>query len=294
MSRNLNKEITDKILAALESGVIPWRKPWHEYGSGVMPRNAITGRAYSGANVFTLWMARDELKYATARYLTYKQAQEAGGNVRKGEKGHPIIYVGSIEKESDNGEKFRAMFLKSFTVFNLAQCDGLESLDDTTPPAINPQDRIQLAEEFLAATGAHITHGEARAYFSTKQDRINLPIFESFTGAAEYYSTAFHELTHWTGHESRLDRTFGKRFADAAYSVEELTAELGAAFLCAEFGFDNETLENSAAYIATWSKALKSNERIFIAAAAAASRAHEYLRDVANACPSESWPIAAE
>lgn len=293
-ARNIHKEITDRILSALAAGVVPWRKPWHEYGSGAMPRNAITGRAYSGANVPLLWMARDDAGYPSARFLTYKQAQEAGGNVRKGEKGHPIIFVGAIEKERDNGEKERIAFLKSFTVFNLAQCDGLESLDDTTPPAINPDERDGLAEAFLRASGATITHGEARAYFSTKQDRINLPLFEAFTSSAEYYSTAFHELTHWTGHEGRLNRTFGKRFGDQAYSAEELTAELGSAFLCAEFGFDNATIENQAAYIGHWREALEKNERIFVAAAAAASKAHEYLRDLANAAPADEWPIAAE
>jgi antirestriction protein ArdC len=259
-----------------------------------MPRNAITGRAYSGVNVPLLWMARDESAYPTSRWLTFKQALDAGGNVRKGEKGNLVIYVGAIEKDTDAGEKERIAFLKSFTVFNLAQCDGLEALDDTTPPAINPGERNQLAESFLKSSGANITHGEARAYFSNKQDRINLPLFESFTGSAEYYSTAFHELTHWTGHESRLNRTFGKRFGDNAYSAEELVAELGSAFLCAEFGFDNETLDNSAAYIDHWRGVLQANERLFTAAAAAASKAHEYLRDLANAAPAEEWLIAAE
>lgn len=294
MARNLHAEITDRILSALDRGVIPWRKPWHSYGSGAMPRNAISGRAYSGVNVPLLWMAKDESAFPTSRWLTYKQAQEAGGNVRKGEKGNLIIYVGSIEKETEQGEKARIAFLKSFTVFNLAQCDGLEALDDTTPPAINPGERDQLAEAFLNASGAHITHGEARAYFSNKQDRINLPLFEAFTGSAEYYSTAFHELTHWTGHESRLNRTFGKRFADHAYSAEELVAELGSAFLCAEFGYDNETLENSAAYIDHWRGVIKSNERVFVAAAAAASKAHEYLRELALNAPAEELLLAAE
>ena len=294
MARNLHKEITDRILSALDRGVIPWRKPWHDYGSGAMPRNAISGRAYSGVNVPLLWIARDEAGYNTSRWLTYKQAEEAGGNVRKGEKGNLVVYVGAMEKENDEGKKEKIAFLKSFTVFNLSQCDGLDHLDDTTPPAINPGERNVMAESFLVASGAHITHGEARAYFSTKQDRINLPLFESFTGSAEYYSTAFHELTHWTGHESRLNRTFGKRFGDASYSAEELVAELGSAFLCAEFGFDNETLDNSAAYIGHWRDVLKANDRLFAAAAAAASKATDYLRDLALQAPADGFLLAAE
>lgn len=294
MARNLHAEITERILSALEAGVVPWRKPWHEYGSGAMPRNAITGRAYSGVNVPLLWMARDEAKYSTSRWLTYKQALEAGGNVRKGEKGSPVVYVGAMEKEKDDGDKEKIVFLKSFTVFNIQQCDGLEALDDTTPPAINPGERDGLAEAFLTASGANITHGEARAYFASKQDRINLPLFESFTGSAEYYSTAFHELTHWTGHESRLNRTFGKRFGDASYSAEELVAELGSAFLCAEFGYDNETLDNSAAYIGHWRDVLKANDRLFAAAAAAASKAHDYLRGLTLEAPAEGFLMAAE
>lgn len=294
MARNLHAEVTDRILSALDKGVVPWRKPWHEYGSGAMPRNAISGRAYSGVNVPLLWIARDEAHYPTSRWLTYKQAQEAGGNVRKGEKGATVVYVGTMEKEKDNGDKERIAFLKSFTVFNLSQCDGLDALDDTTPPAINPGERDAMAEAFLRATGATITHGEARAYFSTKQDRINLPLFEAFTGSAEYYATAFHELTHWTGHDCRLKRDMGKRFGDASYSAEELVAELGSAFLCAEFGFDNDTLDNSAAYIDHWRGVLKANERIFAACAAAASKAHEYLRDLANEAPAEGLLLAAE
>jgi antirestriction protein ArdC len=135
-----------------------------------------------------------------------------------------------------------------------------------------------LVDEFIRTTGAVVRHGESRAYYAAKGDFINLPLFEAFTGTENYYATAFHELTHWTGAKRRLDRDFGRRFGDQAYSVEELVAELGAAFLCCEFGFDNTTLDNTVAYINYWRSFLKNNEKAFVTAASAASRATEYLR----------------
>lgn len=279
--RNLHAEITNRIVALLDAGTIPWRKPWSDYntGFGAMPRNAVTRRAYSGANVVLLWATAQEQGYESPRWLTYKQATEAGGNVRKGEKSTTVIYTSAFEKEDDNGQAKRIAFLKAFNVFNIAQCDGLEALqEERAPRIINPHGRDELAEAFIASTGATVRHGEARAYYTTAGDYINLPMFEAFKSAPEYYSTAFHELTHWTGHETRLAREFGKRFGDHSYAAEELVAELGSAFVCAEFGFDNDTMDNSAAYIASWKKRLTENERLFVAAASHASKAVEYMR----------------
>ena len=169
-------------------------------------------------------------------------------------------------------------FLKSYAVFNLAQCDGLDHLADAAPKVINPDQRDELTEEFIRSTGVRVTHGESRAYFSSRDDRVNLPLFEAFRSAEDYYATAFHELTHATGAQHRLNRTFGKRFGDVAYSAEELVAELGSAFLCAEFGYDNQTIENSAAYIDHWRRFLTEHERAFVTAASGASKAVDYLR----------------
>jgi len=284
MSRNLQAEITAKILEHLERGVVPWRKPWKDYGAGAMPRNAISNRAYSGANVVLLWMDAEAKGYACPKWLTFKQALEAGGHVRKGEKSAQIVYVGSITKEDDQtGELRKVPFLKSYSVFKLAQCDGLDHLIEAAPGIVNPDRRNELAEEFVLSTGVCVTHGESRAYYSSRDDRINLPPFEAFSGAEEYYSTAFHELTHWTGAAARLNRNFSKRFGDQAYSAEELVAELGSAFLCAEFGFDNATIENHAAYIDHWRRFLSENDRAFVTAASAASKAVDYLRGTALA-----------
>lgn len=279
---NIQKEITDRILAKLDAGVVPWRKPWKAYGAGNMPRNAITNRPYSGVNVVLLWIEAAEKGYTSPLFLTYKQATEAGGNVRKGETSSHIIFVGKvIKKDEDTGKERAIPFLKGYNVFNIAQCDGLDHLASTESKVINPGERDAIADAFMTSTGADIRHGESSAYYASKHDYINLPMFEAFTGPAEYYATAFHELTHWTGHEARLNRTFGKRFGDATYSAEELVAELGSAFLCAEFGYDNSTLDNSAAYIDHWRKFLTDHEGAFVEAAAKASRATEFMRGLA-------------
>lgn len=279
---NIYQEVTEKILAKLAQGVVPWRKPWKTYGSGAMPRNAVSNRPYSGANTVLLWMAAEECGYASPKWITFKGALAEGGNVRRGEKGTRVMFwspfrkTGGSTTEADDVRT--GMIMRSYTVFNIAQCEGVDHLIDGAPKVINPDERDALAEEFVRTTGADVRHGESRAYYASRGDYVNLPAFEAFVGAEEYYSTAFHELTHWTGAEHRLNRTFGKRFGDAAYSAEELVAELGSAFLCAEFGFDNATLDNSAAYLEHWQSFLKSNDRAFIAAASAASKATEFLR----------------
>lgn len=285
MSRNLQAEISVRILAHLKSGVIPWRKPWSgKAGAGGMPRNAVTGRAYSGCNVVLLWMTADECGYAESKWLTFQQAISAGGSVRKGEKGTTVIYVSTFEREdAASGKMARIPFLKAFTVFNIAQCDGLD-LGAPAPIAIKSEhERDELTEAFLLATGAKFTFGESRAYYRPASDSINIPHLSTFESSQAYYSVNFHELTHWTGAESRLNRTFGKRFGDVAYSAEELVAELGAAFLCAEFGYDNDVIENQSAYIAHWIKLLENHEAMFTAAASGASKAVEYMRGVALA-----------
>ncbi len=284
MARNLHSEITAKILEALRAGALPWRQQWTSKGAGQMPRNAVTNRAYSGVNVVLLWQTAQERCYLSPKWLTFKQAIDAGGNVRKGEKGTTVVFVSTIDREDEEtGKRIKIPFLKAYTVFNVAQCDGLQ-LDAPAPVAIRNEDqRDELADAFMASTGARITHGEARAYYRPIEDRVNLPPFETFESASAYYCTAFHELTHWTGAAQRLDRVKGKRYGDREYSFEELVAELGAAFCCAEFGFDNAELANSAAYIEGFIKLLEDHDRAFIAAASAASKAVEYMRGLALA-----------
>ena len=286
--RNLHKEITDRIIARLRNGVVPWRQPWSGKGFGVMPRNASTQRAYSGANVLLLWSRAQESGFTAPLWLTFKQALELGGNVRKGEKGETVIYVSKVIRTDDaTGERRAIPFLKAYTVFNVAQCDNLPAkvtLGEAVKAA-NPGERHELAEAFIQATGAELRHGEARAYYSPAGDFVNMPAFETFKSASLYYGVAFHELGHWTGADKRLARTFGKRFGDRSYAVEELVAELTSAFLCGEFGFDNDGID--ADYIATWIKLLEEHEKVIVAAAAAASRAVEFMREAAIAAPVE-------
>jgi antirestriction protein ArdC len=291
--RNLHSEITARILAALRAGTVPWRQPWAAQASGAMPRNAISGRPYSGANVVLCWLTAQERGYTSPAWLTFKQAQEAGGTVRKGEKGTTVLYVSHFMKKDDKGNALAIPFLKAFTVFNVCQCDGLPAklAGNAEPKARNPHDRDPVADAFVATTGADIQEQGARAVYSRSLDCIRMPTFASFNSADTFYQTLFHELTHWTGHKSRLDREFGKRFADASYAAEELVAELGAAFLSAEFQFNSE--EASAAYIAGWIKVLEDNEKLFVAAASAASKAVEFMRDLAVASETPELDAAA-
>jgi len=251
-----------------------------------MPRNALTQRAYSGANVLLLWSRAQESGFSAPLWLTFKQALELGGNVRKGEKGETVVYVSKVIRTDDaTGERRAIPFLKAYTVFNVAQCDNLPAkvTIGEAVKAANPNTRDELADAFMTATGADIRHGEASAYYRPAGDYVNLPAFETFKSASLYYGVAFHELGHWTGAEKRLGRTFGKRFGDRSYAVEELVAELTSAFLCGEFGFDNDGVD--ADYIATWIKLLEEHEKVIVAAAAAASRAVEFMREAAIAAP---------
>jgi antirestriction protein ArdC len=227
------------------------------------------------------WITAEERGYTSPRWLTFKQAAEVGGSVRKGEKGTTVIFVSTFAKEDADGERRNVPFLKAFTIFNVAQCDNLPDrvTGNVEPRSRNPHERDPIADQFVATTGAHIREEGARACYSPALDVIAMPAFGAFNSADTYYSTLFHELTHWTGHKSRLNREMGKRFGDASYAAEELVAELGAAFLSAEFQFDNE--EASASYIANWIAALEKNEKLFVAAASAASKATEFMRDLA-------------
>jgi antirestriction protein ArdC len=293
MARNLYKEVTDRILSQLAAGVVPWKQPWTGQGFGIMPRNGVTGRAYSGVNVLLLWARAQDSGYARPHWLTFKQALEAGGNVRKGEKGEKVVFVSAIERDDEaTGRKVRIPFLKEFTVFNVAQCENLPEKLEPTFAAQHSDERDATIDEFLALTGADIRHNEQRAYWASKGDFINLPAFATFKSAGDYYATAFHELTHWTGAKGRLNRAAPKKMADQTYSFEELVAELGAAFLCAEFGISNNEGAD-AAYIAHWSRFLTDHETAIVSAASMASKAAEYLRELALA-NEQPFAIAAE
>ena len=281
--KSVYEVVTDRILALLDQGTIPWRKPWG--GQEQMPRSLTTGKPYRGVNVFLLHAAGYESPY----WLTYRQATEWGGHVRKGEKGFPVVFwkwreADEAETDDEGKQKRPAPLLRYFTVFNLAQCEALppEKLpaSDVTPE--NPFTPIAVAEQVVAGfqNGPSIEFGHAGAWYRPSADLVGMPTRERFTSAEEHYGTLFHELTHATGHVDRLKRkgiTDQVHFGSHTYSQEELVAEMGAAFLLGHCGLGQATLENSAAYIDAWRQRLKADSRVVVFAAAQAQRAADLI-----------------
>jgi len=281
--RDIHQEVTDKILAALEAGTAPWVKPWN--ASAGFPVNASTNKAYNGVNVFLLWMKESAEGYTSSRWLTYKQAQKAKGQVRKGEKGTPIVFFNWREfDDKKTGEKKRIPLLRYYTVFNVAQCDGLT---DKVMGAVAEADklpesaRLAHAEEFFSkvhkATGIVPKRGGARACYSPSLDTILLPEFASFSDAAAAYSTEAHEFGHSTGHKSRLNRDLSGSFGGEEYAAEELVAELTSAFVCTQLGLKGNLQHPE--YIGNWIKVLKGNKKAIFTAASLAKKAHAFLAE---------------
>jgi antirestriction protein ArdC len=297
MKRDIYTEVSARILQELERGALPWVKPWSATAGQNTPCNAVTNRPYSGCNVILLWLAR-ERGWPTPRFVTFKQALDAGGNVRKGEHGTKVYFVKQLhikDKNAPADEDGKIIpMLREYTVFNVAQCDGLpDGVQVGKPMRVrNPDTRDSLADEFIATTGADFREGNGEAYFAPGGDFISMPAFAAFKGADHFYTVAFHELTHWTGHKPRLDRDLSGRFGKRAYAAEELIAELGAAFLSAEFGFDGDV--RNAGYIATWIGLLKSDKRAFFTACSKAQAAADYLRGLALAEPELAAAPAAQ
>jgi antirestriction protein ArdC len=279
-------KITDKIIADLEQGVRPWLRPWNaDHAAGRITRPLRhNGIPYKGINVIMLWSASVVKGYACPLWLTFKQAQEFGGNVRKGETGELVVYANSITRtETDQkGEEIEREipFLKGYTVFNAEQCENLPAhyYAKAEAPALTPLQRIDSADRFFAATGADIRHGGTRAFHAEGPDYVQMPPFETFRDAESYAAVLAHECVHWTKHRTRLARDMGRvKHGDEGYAREELVAELGSAFLCADLGITPETREDHAAYIASWLTVLKNDKRMIFSAASQAQRAVDYL-----------------
>lgn len=273
---DIYQTVTDSIIEALESGVKPWVCPWVRNGVAAgLPANLSTGTAYSGINIMLLWCSAAKQGFQDSRWLTYKQAQELGGQVRKGEHGTTAIFYKTLEKEAEDGEIEKIPMLKSFTVFNVEQIDGLAI--DAVPQPVIEFDSLPEVEALFTRSGAKITECGVKAFYRPATDEICLPERFRFADAANFYATGLHELVHWTGAKSRLNREKGGRFGSEGYAFEELIAELGSAFLMADLGVSGEVQHES--YIASWLKALKGDKRYIFKAAAAASKAHRYLMD---------------
>jgi antirestriction protein ArdC len=288
--QDIYSRITNQIVSHLEQGVRPWVRPWNaEHAAGRITRPLRhNGKPYSGINVISLWASAMAQNFAAPIWMTFKQAADLDAHVRKGEKGALVVYADSItRKETDEktGDEIdrEIPFLKGYTVFNVEQIDGLpESYYARAAPSLDPVARIEHAEMFFTAQGATIRHGGNCAFYSIAADAIQMPAFESFRDADSYYATLAHEFTHWTGSKSRLDRDFGgHRFGSEGYAIEELVAELGAAFLCADLELALEPREDHASYIASWLKVLSADNRAVFIAAAHAQRAAEYINRIA-------------
>jgi len=279
--------VTDKIVADLEKGIKPWLQPWqagHVAGPVSRPLRSV-GIPYRGMNILMLWAAAMEGNFCCPIWLTYKQAQELGGQVRKGEKGALVVYANTYKKttKDEQGEDVEAAipFMKGYTVFNAEQIDKLPAhfYAQAEPVHETPLERIVHLENFFAATKADIRHGGNRAFYRIDADFVQMPELQAFCEVERYYATAAHELCHWTRHPSRLDRDLGrKRFGDAGYAMEELVAEIGSAFLCADLGLTPEPRADHADYIGSWLKALKNDKRAIFSAAGHAQKAVDYLQ----------------
>ena len=295
MSRDVYQKITDQIVSELEKGVRPWMKPWNgEHAAGRITRPLRgNGIPYQGINVLMLWSSAMAKGYAAPIWMTFKQALEFKAHVRKGEQGSLVVYADRItrtETDEHTGEasEYAIPFMKGYTVFNVEQIDGLpERFYANAEPRLESVQRIARVESFIAATGANVRHGGNRAFYSPASDHVQMPIIEAFRDAESYYATLAHEATHWTRHPSRLDRDFGrKRHGDEGYAMEELVAELGAAFLSADLDLTPEVRDDHAAYIASWIKVLKNDKRAIFSAASHAQRAADFLHGLqASASP---------
>lgn len=284
--KDVYTRVTERVIADLEKGVRTWMKPWsaeHAAGRITKPLRH-NGVPYRGMNILLLWGEAVLKGYAAPIWMTFRQALELDAHVRKGEHGSLVVYANTITKtEHDDatGEDVEREipFLRGYTVFNVEQIDGLPQhyyakIENPLPLT----ERIDNADRFITATGASIRRGGNSAYYAPGPDTIQLPPFEAFVDKESYYATALHELTHWTKARHRLDRDFGRqRFGDAGYAREELVAELGAAFLCADLGITPEIREDHAAYLGHWLNVLKEDKRAIFSAAAHAQRAADYL-----------------
>ena len=282
---SLYQEITDKIIAELETGRAPWVQPWGMAAAKAplaMPRNASSHRRYSGINVLILWGAVIERGFSTQSWLTFRQALGLGGNVRKGERGTTVVYADRFTPEDERrraeqtGEEPGAIpFLKRFTVFNTDQCEGLpEEIAKVAPPPppglIEPQ-----AEALIAATGADFRIGGARAFYSPTHDFVQVPPPQAYFEPINWHRTACHELAHWVGHKSRLARDLSGSYGSKAYAREELIAEMAGAFVCASLGIVPTV--RHADYLGSWLEVLREDDRAIVRAASAASKAADYL-----------------
>lgn len=270
---NVYDMINSRMMELLEKGTVPWKRGWNVTSS--MPRSFATNKEYRGINVFLL----ASLQYAQPWFLTFNQIRERGGTIKQGEKACPIVFWKWIDR-TDPEDKQKVPLLRYYNVFNVEQTQGISYPELAT--TTNLFASIEAADRIISSMPNKplIEHMGNRAFYNPRYDSITLPTMTAFDSAEEYYSTVFHELTHSTMHKTRLDRKDTSQvhtWGDEAYSKEELVAEMGASFLCGHAGIENATIENSAAYIQGWLKALKNDKTLLVHAAAQAQRSTDYI-----------------
>jgi antirestriction protein ArdC len=279
--RDIYQEVTDRVAASLEAGVVPWVRPWHLSKSEGLPRNGATQRHYSGVNVFLLWMTAGAFGYGSQEWFTFQQLKKLDASVRKGEKGTQIVFWAKrrVKDKGSDDPKARKdiLLIKFFYVFNREQTTLPPREVEPLADQLSPAERLARAEDFILGTGADFresAHGN-RAYYRPADDFIEVPPFGRFRSAPAYYSTAFHELGHWTGAESRLDRLSAAVFGSEDYAKEELVAEMASAFLCAIIGIEGQLQHPE--YVASWLQKLKGDKKFLFSAASQARQAADYL-----------------
>lgn len=278
------ERITNAIIAQLEAGTRPWMQPWIGGTPAIRPLRH-NGVPYSGINTILLWMAAAERGYSSAFWMTYKQASEIGAQVRKGEKASTVVFAGAIERKDENEDaneiRDRIHFMKSYSVFNAEQIDGLPEhyyAKPDAPAALPAKERLPHVDAFFANLGADIREGGNKAFYRPSEDFIQIPAFQDFVSAEAHAATLAHECIHWTKGNGRLERDFGhKKWGDQGYAREELVAELGSVFLSADLGLAIEPRDDHAAYIASWLEVLKNDKRAIFQAASYAEKAVTYL-----------------
>jgi antirestriction protein ArdC len=280
---DVHQTITSRIIEAIEAGAGEFVMPWHHTGPGLgRPTNAATGKRYQGTNVVALWAEATLSAYRSGHWATYRQWQSLDAQVRSGEHGSVIVFYKTFDEQDAEEDEHgrRRLIARASRVFNADQVDGWQTPTEERPALA---ETLPAVETVVGATGATIRSGCAHACYQFKEDRIEIPDRDRFVGSPTrtpteaYYATLLHELVHWTGASHRLSRTFGERFGDAVYAAEELVAELGAAFLCADLKVTNEPRPDHAAYVDSWLSILKADVRAIFTAARMASEAARYL-----------------
>lgn len=284
---DVHQTVTDQIIAAIERGAGTWEMPWHRPGGTFeLPVNVVSAKHYNGINILNLWIAAQLKGYPSHLWGTYRQWEQRGAQVRRGEKASLVVFYKDFDVEVDNAETGAAeietrMFARASWAFNVAQVEGFEVAPQVERPDLT--EVLSGVEAYIANTGAKIEHGAAMAYYQPSSDTIHMPDRSCFIGTETstpteaYYHTKCHELVHWTGAEHRVNRDFGKRFNNDARAVEELVAELGSAFLAADLGINASPRQDHAQYLSHWLNVLKSDKRAIFTAAAAASKAIAFL-----------------